>query len=206
MPDPLTDKQLAAKPSCDDPQCDCGDYPRRFAPDACPIPLTNEQLAEIRKRADLATMGPWDWEYDGLSSLPISLTHVSRHAGKQDVLAPRVIVVGGAMVLALGKTDDDVLDIEDQDFIAHSRADVPKLLDEVERLQKDTDIMAGVCAALEARAKQLEDADHLRQSRMGEAVEYWRRSTGRDDATPPLGDLLAFLLREIEELRTRLAQ
>lgn len=77
-------------------------------------------------------------------------------------------------------------------------------------LQEDVEkLLEGLAVGverLEARNKELEDLFHLQQSRMGEAVELWRRSTGRDDATPPLGDLLTFLLREIEELRTRPAQ
>lgn len=54
---------------------------------------------------------------------------------------------------------------------------------------------------LGARVKELEDAAHLCQSRMGEAVEFWRRQTGAgdEDHSPGLGDLLAFLLREIED-------
>lgn len=52
---------------------------------------------------------------------------------------------------------------------------------------------------LESRNKDLEDLFHLQQSHMGEAVEFWRRQTGRHDVTPDLGGLLAFLLKEIDE-------
>lgn len=73
-------------------------------------------------------------------------------------------------------------------------AEIRKLLDEVERLrvgQVDDD---KAYHQLASRNKELEDLFHLQQSRMGEAVEFWRKETGRKDDTPSLGDLLEFLL------------
>lgn len=130
-------------------------------------PLTDEQLAEIRKRA-----------------------------------APEPVDSD----TALGGPQPTPLD--------HYNADVPLLLDEVERLKADLVLhkafsntarleeLEDEFAVLWARNKELEDADHLRQSRMGEAVEFWRMSTGRDDVTPPLGDLLAWLMKELQGRRS----
>ena len=59
-------------------------------------------------------------------------------------------------------------------------------------------IVAGV-RRQQARVKELEELFSLQRSRMDEAVGFWRGQTGRFKDTPSLGDLLAFLLKEIEE-------
>ena len=136
-------------------------------------PLTDQQLAEIRKRADAATAGPW------VHALGADFWQVRRWLNDQYDSYEHIAICPH------GGESNPVRAHNNSRFIAHSRADVPKLLDDDERVR--------------ARNKELEDLFHLQQSRMTEAVEFWRKSTGRDDATPSLGDLLAFLLREIEE-------
>lgn len=59
-------------------------------------------------------------------------------------------------------------------------------------------IVAGV-RRQQARVKELEDLFSLQRSRMDEAVGFWRGQTGRFKDTPSLGDLLAFLLKEIAD-------
>jgi len=75
--------------------------------------LTDEQLAEIRKRAEAATAGPWGIE-DGEI---VSLTELIAD------LFPSTVCDGYD---SQGTAE----------FIAHAREDVPKLLAEIERLTK----------------------------------------------------------------------
>jgi hypothetical protein len=84
-------------------------------------PLSPGELAEIRQRCDAATTGPWKSFVEGRDHL------------------------GGSNFIRTGGMDDQCPDIEllgasiaDQDFIAHARQDIPRLLDEIERLKKST--------------------------------------------------------------------
>lgn len=72
--------------------------------------LTNADMAEIKKRAEAATEGPWN-------KFPI-------------VDNDEFVVIGGDMVA------ETVYEEADATFIAHARQDVPALLAEVERLRK----------------------------------------------------------------------
>jgi hypothetical protein len=81
--------------------------------------LTDEELRAIRARCDSATPGPWISYVEGRD-------HMS-----------------GSSFIQTGPGESRGEDIElsgattaDQDFIAHARADVPRLLDEVERLRR----------------------------------------------------------------------
>lgn len=67
--------------------------------------MTNEELQQIRERAEKATAGPW--EYDG-----------------SDIMAPPFLDIV-----------DHVYETADADFIAHAREDIPALMAEVERLR-----------------------------------------------------------------------
>lgn len=97
--------------------------------------MTPERLAEIRGRVTWATEGPWaPWpDQDGQPHM-----HGLLMVGNADAVIPE----GEAWV-----EDVDVNPIahtytpEDRRFIAHARADVPDLLDEVDRLRS---IVAGV--------------------------------------------------------------
>ena len=75
--------------------------------------ISEKELAEIRKRAEAATPGPWkafveDRDFQSGSSF---------------------IQTQGEDIELIGATE------EDYDFIANARQDIPKLLDEIERLK-----------------------------------------------------------------------
>ncbi len=80
--------------------------------------LTDDDLDAIEGRSNAATKGPWQSYVEGRDHL------------------------GGSNVIVTGGLDDRSPDIEianvsnaDQDFIAHSRQDVPRLVAEVRRLR-----------------------------------------------------------------------
>ncbi len=81
-------------------------------------PLSNIYLDEVRKRCEAATKGPW-----------ISFVEGRDFLGGESVIGRGVDRAEDDLYL-IGKT------VEDQDFIAHARQDIPLLLDEIERLQK----------------------------------------------------------------------
>jgi hypothetical protein len=81
--------------------------------------MDSAELEAIRERCDAATAGPWESFVEGRDHL------------------------GGNDFIRTGGLDDQSPDIEllgastaDQDFIAHARQDIPRLLDEIERLKK----------------------------------------------------------------------
>lgn len=79
--------------------------------------LTKEDIAQIQKRCDAATPGPW-------KSYVEDRDHTSGSS---------FIMVGE------GKTRGEDIEltgatVADQDFIAHARQDIPMLLKEIERL------------------------------------------------------------------------
>ena len=81
--------------------------------------MDSAELEAIRKRCDAATAGPWESFVEGRDHL------------------------GGNSFIRTGGIDDRFPDIEllgastaDQDFIAHARQDIPRLLEEIERLKK----------------------------------------------------------------------
>ena len=84
------------------------------------IELTDGDLERIERRCNAATKGPWESFVEGRDHL------------------------GGSDFIRTGGLDDDSPDIEligatveDQDFIAHARQDVPRLLEEVRRLKRN---------------------------------------------------------------------
>ncbi len=81
-------------------------------------PMTDDELQQIRERADAASPGPWRSFWEG-----------------RDHLGGSSCIVTGPP----GRTGDDLeiigATMEDQDFVAHAREDVPRLLAEVERLR-----------------------------------------------------------------------
>jgi hypothetical protein len=80
--------------------------------------LTDKELAEIRKRAEAATIG--DWDYDVVD---FGITN-----GNFMVAMAEIDSEGNPYIHAKNA---------DLEFIAHAREDVPKLLAEVARLQAD---------------------------------------------------------------------
>lgn len=77
--------------------------------------MTEEELAEIKQRCDAATPGSW----------------ISFIEGRDHSSGSNFIMTGSGEDIELtGATDAD------QDFIANSRQDIPRLLAEIERLKK----------------------------------------------------------------------
>ena len=94
--------------------------------------MTPERLAEIRKRCEAATKGKWRHGFTDRSGV----AEEDAYGGyiMQRKKSPAHVIRGG--------TDDwgipvGVLKKEDGDFIAHSRTDIPDLLDEIDRLRKE---------------------------------------------------------------------
>jgi hypothetical protein len=80
--------------------------------------ISPAELEEIRIRSDAATRGPWESFVEGRDHL------------------------GGNSFIRTGGLDDECPDIElvgatvaDQDFIAHARQDIPRLLSEITTLR-----------------------------------------------------------------------
>ena len=80
--------------------------------------LSDKYLNEVRTRCDAATNGPW----------------ISLIEGRDHLSGESVIVRG------LNRVEDDLYligaTVQDQDFIAHARQDIPLLLDEILQLRK----------------------------------------------------------------------
>jgi len=76
-----------------------------------------EELNEIQSRCDRASRGPWSSMIEGRDHTSGSSFIMT---GPQNQRGPDIELVGAT--------------VEDQDFMAHARQDVPRLLDEVRRL------------------------------------------------------------------------
>lgn len=95
--------------------------------------MTDQELWEISNRAERATRGPWKSCIEGrdhLSGDNFIMTGIkegdniwSQHRGTDIYLS--------------GTTNDD------QDFIANSRQDIPRLIDEIFRLRKEIESIKG---------------------------------------------------------------
>jgi hypothetical protein len=76
--------------------------------------LSTESLVEIEQRCARATPGPWK----------------SYTEGRDHSSGDSFIMTGGVDIYLAGAS------VEDQDFIASSRQDVPRLIAEIRRLQE----------------------------------------------------------------------
>ena len=76
--------------------------------------MTEQELSEIEARARAATPGPWQ----------------SFIEGRDHESGSNFIKTKGKDIELLGATEPD------QDFIAHARQDVPRLVDEIRRLRR----------------------------------------------------------------------
>lgn len=88
--------------------------------------MTDEELAQIKERAEKATEGPWVWDDDydmNVQDLPVL-------RGKEF----NVMDFGNDTTFypIAGNPPDD----EDASFIAHARTDIPKLIAEVEYMRE----------------------------------------------------------------------
>jgi hypothetical protein len=80
--------------------------------------MTEEELKAIKARCEAATPGPWKSYIEGRDST----------GGSDFIMTGEGTTLGDDIELT-GATQAD------QDFIAHARQDVPKLLAEIERLR-----------------------------------------------------------------------
>lgn len=80
-------------------------------------PLLSEQLMEIRNRCSAATPEPW-----------ISYVEGRDHTSGESVIVRGINGSEEDLYLIGGTTAD-------QDFVAHARQDIPRLLDEIDRLR-----------------------------------------------------------------------
>jgi hypothetical protein len=85
-----------------------------------PNGITREELAAIRERAEKATPGPWRWSNAKVLN------------GKYDFV-PQGSYLADTLIM-FGDTYEN--GEHDAEFIAHAREDIPRLLDEIERLQR----------------------------------------------------------------------
>lgn len=97
--------------------------------------MTQQQLDEIRERCESVTPGKWKSDDYGLMVLS------ENPYGKGQMRIVDIRGWGhltGVGIGALGLSDDEAFEIQKANsrFIAHSREDIPALLDEVERLQE----------------------------------------------------------------------
>ena len=81
-------------------------------------PLTAAELEKIEERCRRASAGPW-----------VSMIEARDHTSGSNFIMTGPPHARGEDVELTGATDDD------QDFIAHARQDVPRLLREVARLR-----------------------------------------------------------------------
>lgn len=95
--------------------------------------LTTEQFEAIRKRAEVATAGRWK-VYRG----KFGEVYVSNSGALEDIT-------------------EEVFEATDANFIAHSREDIPALLDEVERLREEAVSQAERAIAAENALAEIED-------------------------------------------------
>jgi len=82
-------------------------------------PLSDEELSNIRARADAATDGPWRSLVEGRDFLGGSSFIMTGLPGNR---GPDIYLTGAT--------------VADQDFIAHARQDISSLLSELERLRR----------------------------------------------------------------------
>jgi hypothetical protein len=79
-----------------------------------PTPISEAEISEMRLRCEQATLGPWK----------------SYIEGREEMSGSDFIMTGAEDIYLTGATKAD------QDFIAHARQDIPRLISEVERLRK----------------------------------------------------------------------
>jgi hypothetical protein len=76
--------------------------------------VTDEEIAEVRRRCERTTPGPWK-------------SYVER---REHMSGSDFIMTGGEDFYLTGAS------VADQDFIAHARQDIPRLLAEIQRLRR----------------------------------------------------------------------
>jgi hypothetical protein len=84
------------------------------------VPLTDAELQAIKARCDAATSGPWEAVVEGRD----------QSSGSSFIETPLGSTRGYDIEMS-GATEADY------DFIAHARQDIPRLLQEIDRLRRE---------------------------------------------------------------------
>ena len=85
--------------------------------------MTKEEMGQIKARVEAATEGPWHWDEEREKLVnDFGDSVITIQIGTYALEKPHLIGYGGCHA--------------DEQFIAHAREDMPKLLAEVERLQR----------------------------------------------------------------------
>lgn len=82
--------------------------------------LTDEELTQIKERAEKATKGPWD--------VDVPVDYCTNCKNEYEIVQSELFL---APIVA------ELRNREDAEFIAHAREDIPKLLAEIESLKKE---------------------------------------------------------------------
>jgi hypothetical protein len=85
--------------------------------------MTPQELDEIEARARAATEGPWTSVFNCRDCDEIHMSSLTN----------------GQLETPCGAVDEKEATQKDREFIAHARTDVPKLVEEVRRLQREVD-------------------------------------------------------------------
>lgn len=119
-------------------------------------PISEEELAEIEARANAAVQGPWAGFTDGtVRTTTKFVTMLKDRSRPRKQQRPRVVTVASLpepiatataderLIQAIFNRNADGLSVFEQDkldtvnFIAHARADVPRLIAEIRRLRSE---------------------------------------------------------------------
>lgn len=115
-------------------------------------PLTDDELQQIREREQGATAGPWDRDYNE------TIGHIKSVAERLDGMTPTVAKYD---IWHKYNEQDDRSDtmghtlsqqVADGVFIAHSREDIPALLDEITLLREEQAAANAHCSMCGCRA------------------------------------------------------
>lgn len=111
-------------------------------------PPTDDELQQIRARAEAATPGPWvmvhgDDEYS-MNLYCVAPKSIAHRVDTEEVIALDGVICGTLVQVpkTIGHNHNELNETvgpkweENAEFIAHARTDIPALLDEVERLRK----------------------------------------------------------------------
>jgi hypothetical protein len=164
--------------------------------------LTYEELAAMRARVEAATPGPWRSTWDEIKSPP------ERYDDDEVAVESAATALSGdgneLKRMVVGTTYYDGVNLAirrpDAAFIAAARTDIPRLLDEVERLRAlVTQLDSAVFTLSERVANQLCDAGEVERLRTRVAeLESRVLVTVDKDGTDTLGTLSPATAKQLE--------
>jgi hypothetical protein len=93
--------------------------------------MTHQEISEIKKRADLATRGPWKFYLEGRDHTSGDSFIMTGIAEGEDIRSKN----RGEDIYLTGATNAD------QDFIANARQDIPNLLEEISSLKRQIEAL-----------------------------------------------------------------